>query len=185
MAATFGGNKASTTNLSGYISLGLKGNIDTKGVISGSKPSVLVSSPSIPMKKFDTEHTTLGQGVWNIKNHPVVYRLRNQKMLWNGKYSGMGLVTPYFFDPNSVEVELNSDVFPESDIEWMEVDAICGARSEMQAYWNPNDAYRRALGLNTNDYNDALNSYNSRIDKWGYHDVLWDFLYDSNDKYGD
>ena len=184
MAATFGGNKASTTNLSGYISLGLKGNIDTKGVISGSKPSVLVSSPSIPMKKFDTEHTTLGQGVWNIKNHPVVYRLRNQKMLWNGKYSGMGLVTPYFFDPNSVEVELNSDVFPESDIEWMEVDAICGARSEMQAYWNPNDAYRRALGLNTNDYNDALNSYNSRIDKWGYHDVLWDFLYDSNDKYG-
>jgi hypothetical protein len=50
-----------------------------------------------------------------------------------------------FFDPSSVEVELNPNVFPEDEIEWMQVDAIAGSRKEMG--WNGTDPFRQAVGL--------------------------------------
>jgi hypothetical protein len=50
-----------------------------------------------------------------------------------------------FFDPSSVEVELSPKVFPESEIEWMQVDAIAGARKEIER--TGTDPARIALGL--------------------------------------
>ena len=65
-----------------------------------------------------------------------------------------------------MEVELNPDVFPESEIEWMQVDAIAGARKEMN--WKGTDLFRQAIGLKPiEDY-----KYGSQIylhDMYGTH----------------
>jgi len=98
-------------------------------------------------------------------------------------------LTPYFFDPNSVEIELNPDIFPTSEIEWVEVDAVCGARKGSQLL---NDALRSAFGVG------GSTSRNFAIRGWSQHewkryyiprelkenDLLMDFLRDYNDKLG-
>jgi hypothetical protein len=55
----------------------------------------------------------------------------------------------HFFDPSSIEVELNPNVFPEDQIEWMQVDALCGVRSSMR--YNGTDPYLNALGIGKNE----------------------------------
>ena len=45
---------------------------------------------------------------------------------------------PYVFNPNSIEVELNPILFPEEDIEWMQVDALCVTRKNMNDMSNDN-----------------------------------------------
>lgn len=115
----------------GEISLGMNGTINTEGFIKDAVPTVGVASPTIQMKDFDTKNTHLGQGVWNIKKFPKVYVVKDVKfevtsMADNPVVPSYFVGFPYFFDPKSVEVELNPEVFPESDIEWVQVDATCG-----------------------------------------------------------
>ena len=50
-----------------------------------------------------------------------------------------------FFDPSSVEVVLNPNVFPEDQIEWMQVDAVAGLRKSLTM--NEVDPIRAALGM--------------------------------------
>ena len=164
-------------SLDGTITLGLNGTIDTEGVIRGSAPTVGIASPTIQMKDFDLKNTHVGQGVWNLKTAPVVY--------WIGV---LGYTSeshsPYFFNPASVEVELNPDVFPESEIEWMQVDGVCGAKASQQASFdigqrNPLDEVRIAYG--------AGSLYSGGGIYLGYKtapDYLYDFLYGEDDKLG-
>ncbi|MDO4187021.1 MAG: hypothetical protein Q4D30_11155 [Bacteroidales bacterium] len=191
--------------MEGTITLSLAGNIDTEGTIRGSSPAVGVASPTIQMKDFDTKNSHLGQGVWNIKTSPVVY-WTNVDAWWeehhwqqgeayrDGKwvpidYYNYCQMTPYFFDPNSVEIELNPNVFPTSEIEWVEVDAVCGARKGRQLR---NDALRSAFGVGgstarqfakNGKYYDGFLRYWIPV-KLSENDLLMDFLRDNDDKLG-
>ena len=125
---------------SGAINLGMTGTIDSKGVATTATITKGVPSPTIQMAEFDFEHSHLGQGVWNLKTAPIVHVT---DFLINGSWL-------YFFDPSSVEVELNPDLFPKQDIEWMQVDAIPGAR------WGNGtlgtDNHRKFLGLHNRSF---------------------------------
>ena len=189
-----GGSTSYTGSLDGTISLGMNGNMNTDGVISGSKATTGVPSPTISLNDFDLKNSHMGQGVWNLKTAPKVYRMDYVSFQgWrNNDINNYYLSRPCFFDPSSIEVELNPDVFPESQIEWMEVDAICGASADKQCkpsngVWNltGNAALRDAYGVGT----PGLEGY------WpGYvgtpklvenrNTCLWDFLYNMNDKHG-
>jgi hypothetical protein len=160
-----GGINDKQTSVSGTINLTMNGNIDTHGLISGSSPVVGVSSPTLPVSKFDTKNTLLGKGVWNLKTSPVVWLTSasaNFDILgsyWRDKYpdmyyeindGGWRFCSPnraslYFFDPSSVEVELNPDLFPAADIEYTQVDAYCVSRADNGV--RGTDNYRKAFGL--------------------------------------
>lgn len=120
--------------MKGTISLKMEGNIDTEGIISGSEPTVGPASPTFQLKDFDLKHSHLGQGVWALKKAPVVY-MTNAAMIdkddsdgWRTEYWKNGFY-PYFLDPTSIEVELNPNIFPQDQIEWIQVDAIPGVRT--------------------------------------------------------
>ena len=173
----------------GTITLSLVGDIDTEGIIRGSNPAVGVASPTILLKDFDLKNSHLGQGVWNLKTPPVVY-WTDRTVAWQtyvmkgGYVSDYYLFSPYFYDPNSIELELNPDVFPTDQIDWIEVNSICGARSGRQP---ANDALRSAFGLagstkRSLQYNSKPNS--GYMSDYRQKDFLWDFLYASDDKYG-
>ena len=132
----------------GTINMMMNGTINTDGVIQGSQPTVGVASPTFYLKDFDTKNSHVGQGVWNIKKTPMVYAVNSQNNMDFVKksrndyyYAGNWL----FFDPSSVEVVLNPNVFPDDQIEWMQVDAIAGARQEMN--WTGTDPFRQAIGM--------------------------------------
>ena len=178
-----------TGSLDGTISLGMNGNMNTDGVISGSKATTGVPSPTISLNDFDLKNSHVGQGVWNLKTAPKVYRM--DYVAFNGR-NYYELNRPCFFDPSSIEVELNPDVFPESQIEWMEVDAICGASADKQCVpkadalnLTGNVAWRNAYGVGTPGlevYWPGLVGRPKYIsDK---NTCLWDFLYNMNDKHG-
>ena len=131
----------------GTINMMMNGTINTDGVIQGSQPTVGVASPTFYLKDFETKNSLLGQGVWNIKKTPMVYAVNsnNRVDFWPDNPNCFA-ANWIFFDPSSVEVELNPNVFPEDEIEWMQVDAIAGARKEMN--WKGTDPFRLAIGLN-------------------------------------
>jgi len=151
----------------GTINMMMNGTINTDGVIQGSQPTVGVASPTFYLKDFETKNSLLGQGVWNLKKTPMVYAVNSQNTVdfWP-ENPNVFAANWIFFDPSSVEVELNPDVFPESEIEWMQVDAIAGARKEMN--WKGTDLFRQAIGLKPiEDY-----KYESQIylhDMYGTH----------------
>lgn len=130
----------------GTINMMMNGTINTDGVIQGSQPTVGVASPTFYLKDFDTKNSHVGQGVWNLKKTPVVCLVNSQNTVdyWPDN-PNLFLTNWIFFDPSSVEVELNPNVFPEDEIEWVQVDAIAGARKEMN--WKGTDPFRQAMGL--------------------------------------
>ena len=130
----------------GTINMMMNGTINTDGVIQGSQPTVGVASPTFYLKDFDTKNSHLGQGVWNLKKTPMVCLVNSQNVVdfWPDN-PNLFCTNWIFFDPSSVEVELNPNVFPESEIEWVQVDAIAGARKEMN--WKGTDPFRQAMGL--------------------------------------
>ena len=183
------GGGGSNYKLDGTISLGMNGNINTDGVISGSKATTGVPSPTISLNDFDLKNSHVGQGVWNLKTTPKVYRMDYVAYDFD---DGCYLNRPFFFDPSSIEVELNPDVFPESQIEWMEVDAICGASADKQ--FQPKDDARHLTGnVALRDAYGVVTPAPERFfltagvtqklvkDK---KTCLWDFLYNMNDKHG-
>ena len=170
--------------MEGTITLGLTGTIDTEGTIRGSAPTVGIASPTFYLKDFDLKNSHLGQGVWNLKTPPVVYVLNPPYNSWFGR------VCPYFFDPNSIEIQLNPDVFPESQVEWIKVEALCTAKTSK---FN-DDETRLAYGLGSYDakgiYQSELWKISINVDydwfsnlQFG-NNVFKDFLYSSEDKMG-
>ena len=193
--------KGSTTEqvasgtLTGTINLGLSGTINTQGTIEGANPTVGIASPTIYMKDFDLANSHLGQGVWGIKTAPVVYWATETPIAWDKwvirddsalrRWLSFNFC-PYFFDPSSVEIELNPNIFPDSQIEWIEVDAICGARAEKQPISDELNALRSAYGVGgptTKKYR-YNNNTSGFMSDFGQNDCLWDFCYNSSDKYG-
>lgn len=163
----------------GVINLLMNGTINTDGIISGSQPTVGIASPTFYLKDFDTQNSHLGQGVWNLKKSPVVYAINSKNLVdyyrrpappmqgWDEGCDTISAGNWMFFDPSSVEVELNPNVFPEEDIEWMQVDAVSVLRKVMG--WNGTDPFRQAIGLkpfveNTYKIEDINNELFSSID---------------------
>ena len=141
-----GGETIVDGSYQGTINLMMNGTINTDGVIKGSAPTVGITSPTLYLKDFDTKNSHLGQGVWNLKKTPMVYATNSQNKIdyWSDN-PDVFAANWMFFDPSSIEVELNPEVFPESEIEWMQVDAVAGARKEMN--WTGTDPFRQAMGL--------------------------------------
>ena len=185
------------SNIRGTISINVDASAETDGIISSSVPVTGVASPTIPANSFTTAGTHLGEGVWNIKSSPVVYAWVNSKGDQNSAALVDYLFRPYFFDPSSVDVVLNPELFPESDIEWTQVEAICGVTPRGTGN------FRQAVGL---DYTLGGNNKESaffpqrlfdyeKIDKKNvpkfstdstYKPYYWffDFLYGLDDKQG-
>jgi len=158
------------SRITGTFNASVQADAETDGIISASKPVTGAASPTIQAKQFIKTGTHVGDGVWNLKTSPVVYYF-NKTMLWWRKGN---VIT--FFDPSSVEVELNPDLFPESDIEWVEVDAIAGARKVEIGNYREAFGIQRELKFSSSTYRFPLNLKDYY---W-----LYDFLYDSEDKLG-
>ena len=180
-------NKETTTtvdtlakgSLTGTITLGMKGNIDTEGTIRGSAPTVGIASPTFYLKDFDTKHTHIGQGVWNLKTAPV---LMVSPVIY--ARSSYFYTRACFFDPSSIQLDLNSDVFPEEEIEWIDVNALCFAKESMQF----RDEIRTIYGLDSKepDMPDKTTRYiDAKFDPFDDSSTcLNDFLYAQEDKLG-
>jgi len=169
--------------MEGTITLSMDGVIDTEGTIKGSRPTVGVASPTIYMKDFDLENSHLGQGVWNLKTPPVVYAIRT--------YDWISFrVVPYFYNPSSLDIQLNPDIFAYDQIEWITVESICTAKTADAA----KDNLRSAYGLNSYFIDASTIPYNQVIGDFTFENILQggdgyltahsDFLYAAKDKMG-
>ena len=164
----------------GVVNLSLDGEIKTDGIIKGSVPTTGVASPTFQMSAFDTKHSTVGQGTWNLKTTPIVYT--TQALVRTSGRETEALL--YFFDPSTVQVMLNPRVFPQKDIEWMQVDALCISRKVTLNEEKHSQAYAnavQALGLTHSYEVDTRIVYAPRLD---YNQDFFDFLHWQEDKEG-
>lgn len=121
--------KAAVDSMAGKIELALTGEINLSGKISLDASN---SCPPISLGASGFRQTSnFGGGVWSLKSSPVVYIVGDQMLgdvnrftllcLGNGKYGiGQGSAKNYnlrlvtFLDPESIELNINKNVF--SDI---------------------------------------------------------------------
>ena len=143
----------------------LNAKMNTRSVIQSLEPFSGAPTPTLKLRDFDFENSTFGQGVWNIKNNPVVYRTDQNigisydadnpmTSIFGGVKNGSArtMIYPhqgmlYFFDPSSIEVELNPNVFPDDCIEEVVTSAACGLHNSKDIF-ESTDKYRTAFGLN-------------------------------------
>lgn len=204
---TLAGKNESQTTFKGSINMTMKGSLTTNGIISASEPVTEVCMPTISFGKFDTKNTMLGKGVWNLKTSPVVWLTNGFSTFellgnyWKSYNSDMFFeevsdrrefypqtTAFYFFDPSSIEVELNPDLFPASQVEWTQVEAYCVSHADNGV--KGTDNFRKAFGLKPR-YDEEYFKYSG--DKFienhfqmNFDDVqnVYDFLHYSNDKWG-
>ncbi len=174
----------------------IEGTINTKGLVEGSKSVSNVASPDFPLSRFETKNSTLGQGVWNIKSSPVVYQLDAQ-FAYEVEDAGGQAVRPKFpllnedassykataclYDPSSVEVVLNPNVFPKKQIEYVDVQSFCGVRKGTK-HDSGND-YRVAYGLTiNNEYSISKGASWFKSNSIQNDNPVWDYFSDNNEK---
>ncbi len=175
------------------ISLGMNGTINTSGMVSGSKPTVGIASPTFPMSRFNLKNVpSFGHGVWNIKSAPKVYVVKDLCVDWRRQdmdgddfnfnniaypwhkspFDGAANIYPRndsweadekpfrgvvcFFDPSSIEVELNPDVFPAGTP--YKVTAVCGVHKGMTL--GCIDRFREAQGMGNSQISTTGVSHN-------------------------
>jgi len=205
---TLAGKNESQTTFKGSINMTMKGSLTTKGIISASEPVTEVCMPTISLGKFDTKNTMLGKGVWNLKTSPVVwltnafshFLLLNQYWqshnpdlfheeiyLGNRRSYYPESTSFYFFDPSSIEVELNPDLFPASQVEWTQVEAYCVSHADNGV--RGTDNFRKAFGLKPR-YDESYFRSGARFvetrDQMDFDDLqnVYDFLHYSDNKWG-
>ena len=158
--------------LDGKLSLAMKGNIASEGIIQNSTTTAGVPTPTMYLKDFDNINTPgLGEGIWNLEKSPIVY-YTNARVTWENRYyhniypTGNGEAAVYttnkkspfggqyfyqdssdspyvkrsyskepfsgyicYFDPTSIKLTLNPNVFTPEEIENAKVYAVCGVRN--------------------------------------------------------
>lgn len=115
-----------TTYSSGVVDMLLHGNVALTGSITQSTSNNI---PSVQFQKSEFLHTDnhLGEGTWSLADDPVVYLINNRRLSDARTYrmrveadhtykvgSGaqdMGLRMITFFDPSTVKVNINEDVY--------------------------------------------------------------------------
>lgn len=153
-----------------------------------------IRNPTFPLTKFETTKSTLGQGVWNIKRAPVLYQIdgmfRYYKYwttehhiepltLFEKNRMELNRCIPVLFDPSSIEVQLNPNVFPEDDIEYVDVQSFCGVRKDTKH--DTNNSYRQAFGMGRNEMFDLTEKVTINEDH-NYNNPVYDYLFDAEDK---
>lgn len=149
----------------GNINLTLDATIATAGSISGERTS-LVPSPELNVASFIKRAGGLGEGVWNILHHPVIYVVSDaywgdrprfscvNKTVSEGRtayqltndpdYFGLRIIS--FMDPTSIGgVRINQDALPEGvqgDIEVRTSYAVLNGATPGYT-----DGFREAIGL--------------------------------------
>lgn len=168
----------------------IDGNIDTDGLIKGSRTVSGMNTITYPMTQFDVNNSTLGQGVWNLKTPPTLIGIECFEYSNVHIKSGLTNLFPlygnvnrgihYTLDPRSIDVVLNPNVFPKDQIEWKRVTAVCGVRKDTKH--DTYNAYRKAIGMGNNDPVDVYNipSYSFATNN----NPCYDYLYDADDKQG-
>lgn len=174
----------------------IDGTISTTGMISQSVAVSGVRTPTFPLTKFETSKSTLGQGVWNIKSTPVLYQIDKKFTYYRITLPGESrppltlfeknslyhnLCIPVVYDPSSIEVELNPNVFPKDDIEYIDVQSFCGVRKDTNHETNKD--YRQAFGMGRNERFDLTDQANISEDH-NYNNPVFDCLFDAEDKMG-
>ena len=156
------GSDGNTGNFS--LDFGINARMETRSTIQSLEPFSGAPTPTLKLHDFDFENSTFGQGVWNIKNNPVVY-LTDQNIgisydadnpmtsIFGGVKNGSArtMIYPhqgmlYFFDPSSIEVELNPNVFPDDCIEEVVTSAVCYLHNSENVF-ESTDKYRTSFGL--------------------------------------
>lgn len=126
-------------SMNATVNLAMTAEAGTSGKITGAASVADVVSSEINFgENFKMKKTGLGQGVWSLKSSPRIYM--TDVLVNSGFMGGAG----WLFDPSSVDVELNPEVFGDN-VEWMRVDAVCLARTGTSV--KTIDKYRSALGL--------------------------------------
>ena len=165
----------------------IEGTIDTKGLISSSTAITNMYAPTYNMNQFETKNSTLGQGVWNLTTKPVVYQFttviddRGKSSFFKDMPPAEAVV--YVFDPTSVEVKLNPNVFDPKEVESVYVSSLCVVRKDSKA--SSSNDYRKAFGMNENkwyewDYN--LFHYTYPYFTPDVYSSFYDYLAAYNDK---
>ena len=186
----------STDGYTGNFSLDFDPNtgMDTRSTIQSLDPFSGAPTPTLKLIDFDFEGSTFGQGVWNIKNNPVVYRTdqnigiaydANNPMtsIFGGVKDGSSQTVNnphqgvlYFFDPSSIEVELNPNVFPDDCIEEVVVSAACGLHNSKDVFGST-DKYRTSFGLGDRKFSSP---FETSILPWA--GSAFNFLYGFDDE---
>ena len=181
-----GGGGDSGPAPTGTISFTTQGTANIDGVISTSQPTVGIVTPTFPLATDFSSTSTVGQGVWNLKTAPKIYTTNsaNTYFMFIPKHDQYTKTYYWlvdaahwsFFDPSSVEVVLNPNVFPEDQIEWMQVDAVAGLRKSLTT--QEVDSFRTTMGMEplaTKNFVDDqvrwTKSYGSEVD-----DYVFNFL---------
>jgi len=181
-----GGGGDSGPAPTGTISFTTQGTANIDGVISTSQPTVGIVTPTFPLATDFSSTSTVGQGVWNLKTAPKIYTTNSantcflfipKKDQYSKTYYWLVDAAHWsFFDPSSVEVVLNPNVFPEDQIEWMQVDAVAGLRKSLTT--QEVDSFRTTMGMEplaTKNFADDqvrwTKSYGSEVD-----DYVFNFL---------
>lgn len=167
MGIDYGATSEGFNGFKGDVNLRLEGTVDFEGMIQ--KATVIEGTSSIEQRtsKYDfREDLHMGEGIWNISDAPVVY-YTDAFVKWNhsddtdGSYQDIkspfgGNTTevknPYrgrvcYFDPSSIKLELNPNVFSPKEIASAKVYATCGVRKD--AKFLSTEAYRTAQGLHS------------------------------------
>lgn len=151
------------------LDLALTAKASTTSTISGATTVGEIVQPKMNIgKNFNLKGTGLGKGVWSLKSSPKIY-MTNLLTEGSSKTHPYGCV--WFFDPSSVEVDLNPEVFGD-DVESMRVDAVCLVRRNYS--WATIDKYRSALGLKPCD------TYQSRYTEGSVKRHFYDILSSSD-----
>ena len=118
-------------SMPGKIEMSMTGDIDLSGYIT-SLATNSVTPLTMAVKRFADYDSHIGQGVWSLVEDPVVYvsddrimgdvRTINLSVLKDGTYGNSSVTTNHlrmvtFFDPTSIKLNINTDVFPDvSDV---------------------------------------------------------------------
>ena len=158
-------------DISGKINLTLDATIETVGTIGGERTTV-VPSPELNVASFFRkktpagEPTCLGEGVWNIANHPVIYVVKDAYWGDKPKFSSvekvksegrdayqltidpdnLGLRLISFLDPSSIgRVRVNPNAVPANIKEKRSVRVSYGVLNASAPGYT--DGFRKAIGL--------------------------------------
>ena len=132
-------------SMPGKIEMSLTGDINLSGYIT-SLASNSVTPLTMAVKRFAAYESHIGQGVWSLAEDPIVYvsddrimgdaRRLNLSVLKDGTYGSSSVATNHlrmvtFFDPTSIKLNINTDVF--SDVKDVRVTCDYGVYPSVAA----------------------------------------------------
>ena len=176
----YGGGAEGFNGYKGDVNMQLDGTLDFSGKFQTENVIQGLANITQPMKDYAfTNDNHMGEGIWNIEDAPVVY-VTNAYTEWY--YDGNGIKCAYqdikspfggqnwsakpfigrvcFFDPSSIKLVLNPNIFTADEIKNAKVYATCGVRKN--AKFRSTEDYRSAQGLkpSTVSYGHGESYYN-------------------------